>query len=160
MDAVTLEALARSVLSEEEMETLQRHRSVNSSMLIGPIRIRVNAFYDSDGIAMATRALDINVPRNPFGAEPDQDPRMVEVFERWHEAAAGLVAHIEPSGMSQLGGEGGKRELQLGPDRRASFWGVPPGVYAVTVSVAPKVESWRRVVVQPGATVTVRLPAP
>ena len=28
-------------------------------------------------------ALDINVPQNPFGAEPDQDPDMVEVFERW-----------------------------------------------------------------------------
>jgi hypothetical protein len=28
-------------------------------------------------------ALDVNVPQNPFGAEPDQDPRLVEVFERW-----------------------------------------------------------------------------
>ena len=28
-------------------------------------------------------ALDINVPQNPFEAEPDQNPRMVAVFERW-----------------------------------------------------------------------------
>lgn len=28
-------------------------------------------------------ALDINVPQNPFGAPPNQDPEMVEVFERW-----------------------------------------------------------------------------
>lgn len=28
-------------------------------------------------------ALDINVPQNPFGAPPNQDPEMVEVFRRW-----------------------------------------------------------------------------
>lgn len=28
-------------------------------------------------------ALDINVRQNPFGAEPNQDPEMVAVFERW-----------------------------------------------------------------------------
>jgi hypothetical protein len=28
-------------------------------------------------------ALDINVPQNPFGAQPNQDPEMVDVFERW-----------------------------------------------------------------------------
>ena len=28
-------------------------------------------------------ALDVNVPANPFGALPDQDPRLVRTFERW-----------------------------------------------------------------------------
>jgi hypothetical protein len=28
-------------------------------------------------------AIDINAERNPFGAPPDQDPRLVEVMERW-----------------------------------------------------------------------------
>ena len=28
-------------------------------------------------------ALDVNVPSNPFGAPPDQDPRLVRAFERW-----------------------------------------------------------------------------
>jgi hypothetical protein len=28
-------------------------------------------------------AFDVNVPQNPFGGEPDQDLRMVRVFERW-----------------------------------------------------------------------------
>ena len=28
-------------------------------------------------------AIDVNVPQNYFGAEPNQDPRMVAVFERW-----------------------------------------------------------------------------
>jgi hypothetical protein len=28
-------------------------------------------------------AVDINVSRNPFGGTPHQDPRIVEIFERW-----------------------------------------------------------------------------
>jgi hypothetical protein len=28
-------------------------------------------------------AVDVNVPSNPFGAAPDQDPRLVRVMERW-----------------------------------------------------------------------------
>ncbi len=28
-------------------------------------------------------AVDVNVPENPYGAPPDQDPRLVRVFERW-----------------------------------------------------------------------------
>jgi hypothetical protein len=42
-------------------------------------------------------ALDVNVPQNPFGAEPDQDPRMVEVFERWGFVWGGTF--IQPDGM-------------------------------------------------------------
>lgn len=42
-------------------------------------------------------ALDVNVPRNPFGAEPEQDPRLVEVFERWGFIWGGRF--ILPDGM-------------------------------------------------------------
>lgn len=62
IDAATMELLARSILSEAEMETLHKARSVNSSILVGDIRVRTNAFFDSDGLAMAIRALDTNVP--------------------------------------------------------------------------------------------------
>lgn len=42
-------------------------------------------------------ALDINAPANPFGAEPDQNARMVEVFERWGFLWGGRF--ILPDGM-------------------------------------------------------------
>jgi hypothetical protein len=42
-------------------------------------------------------ALDINVPANPFGAPPSQDPRMVEVFERWGFIWGGTF--VRPDGM-------------------------------------------------------------
>ena len=42
-------------------------------------------------------ALDVNVPQNPFGAEPNQDPRMVEVFERWGFIWGGDF--VQPDGM-------------------------------------------------------------
>jgi hypothetical protein len=42
-------------------------------------------------------ALDVNVDRNPFGAEPNQDPRMVEVFERWGFIWGGEF--VQPDGM-------------------------------------------------------------
>jgi hypothetical protein len=42
-------------------------------------------------------ALDINVPQNPFGATPDQDPRLVKVFERWGFVWGGTF--VQPDGM-------------------------------------------------------------
>jgi hypothetical protein len=42
-------------------------------------------------------ALDINVPSNPFGAIPDQDPRLVRVFERWGFIWGGRF--VQPDGM-------------------------------------------------------------
>jgi hypothetical protein len=42
-------------------------------------------------------ALDINVPQNPFGADPNQDSRMVEVFERWGFIWGGTF--VQPDGM-------------------------------------------------------------
>jgi hypothetical protein len=42
-------------------------------------------------------AVDVNVPQNPFGAPPDQDPRLVRVFERWGFIWGGRF--ILPDGM-------------------------------------------------------------
>jgi hypothetical protein len=42
-------------------------------------------------------AIDVNVPQNPFGAEPDQDPRLVQVFEDWGFIWGGRF--IQPDGM-------------------------------------------------------------
>ena len=42
-------------------------------------------------------ALDINVPQNLFGHTPDQDPRLVAVFERWGFVWGGTF--IQPDGM-------------------------------------------------------------
>jgi D-alanyl-D-alanine carboxypeptidase-like protein len=42
-------------------------------------------------------AVDINVPQNPFGAPPHQDPRLVRVFERWGFIWGGTF--IVPDGM-------------------------------------------------------------
>jgi hypothetical protein len=42
-------------------------------------------------------ALDINVPENPFGGTPHQDPRMVRVFERWGFIWGGTF--VRPDGM-------------------------------------------------------------
>jgi hypothetical protein len=42
-------------------------------------------------------AIDVNVPQNPFGAEPNQDPRLIEVFEDWGFIWGGRF--IVPDGM-------------------------------------------------------------
>jgi hypothetical protein len=42
-------------------------------------------------------AIDVNVPQNPFGAQPNQDERMVDVFEEWGFIWGGDF--IQPDGM-------------------------------------------------------------
>jgi hypothetical protein len=42
-------------------------------------------------------AFDVNVPQNPFGATPHQDPRLVRVMERWGFIWGGTF--IRPDGM-------------------------------------------------------------
>jgi hypothetical protein len=42
-------------------------------------------------------AVDVNVPQNPFGATPDQDPRLVTVMERWGFIWGGTF--LRPDGM-------------------------------------------------------------
>jgi hypothetical protein len=42
-------------------------------------------------------ALDVNVPQNPFGQPPHQDPRLVQVMERWGFIWGGTF--VRPDGM-------------------------------------------------------------
>ena len=42
-------------------------------------------------------ALDVNASANPFGASPDQDPRLVRTFERWGFTWGGRL--VVPDGM-------------------------------------------------------------
>lgn len=62
LDDETIHQLARTLLTEPEMETLETLRSVNSSQLIDGLRFRINAFHDRKGLAIAIRALDMNTP--------------------------------------------------------------------------------------------------
>jgi twitching motility protein PilT len=62
LDKKTAQLLVRAVLNDTELRTLKSRRSVNSSSLVDDIRIRVNAFFDSDGVALAIRALDTRIP--------------------------------------------------------------------------------------------------
>lgn len=62
LDRKTAQALVVALLNEAELKTLKTRRSVNSSQLIEDLRIRVNAFFDGDGVAAAIRALDTHIP--------------------------------------------------------------------------------------------------
>lgn len=42
-------------------------------------------------------AFDVNVPQNPYGARPDQHPKLVEIFERWGFVWGGRF--LVPDGM-------------------------------------------------------------
>jgi twitching motility protein PilT len=59
----TVEGLTRSLLSDAEWTTLTEKRSVNSSMLLGDTRFRINCFHDRRGLAVAIRALDARTPQ-------------------------------------------------------------------------------------------------
>jgi len=63
MDAATIEALASALLSETEWATLQEKRSVDSSYITDALQFRVNCFYDNDGLALAVRSLEQNIPQ-------------------------------------------------------------------------------------------------
>lgn len=53
-------ALAESLLSEAELEHLDRHRSVDSSCMSEKTQFRLNCFYENDGLAIAIRGLEAN----------------------------------------------------------------------------------------------------
>lgn len=54
----TVRALAESLLSEAELEHLDRHRSVDSSCMSEKTQFRLNCFYENDGLAIAIRGLE------------------------------------------------------------------------------------------------------
>jgi len=72
LDGETIERLARTLLDETQMATLQKLRSVNGSRAIEGLRYRVNAFFDLRGMAMAIRALEMTTPTIEFVGFPNR----------------------------------------------------------------------------------------
>ena len=62
LDGAALEALAGTLLSNTERETLRMHRAVDSSHISETMQFRLNCFYDNDGLALAVRALESDPP--------------------------------------------------------------------------------------------------
>jgi twitching motility protein PilT len=62
LDAGTMEGLARSILSDEEWQTLQSKSSVDSSYITDTMQFRLNCFCDNDGLSLAIRALESDAP--------------------------------------------------------------------------------------------------
>ena len=62
-DRETIEALARTLISENEWQTLQDNRSVDSSHITETMQFRLNCFYENDGLAIAIRALESDPPK-------------------------------------------------------------------------------------------------
>ncbi len=62
LDAPTVEALARSLLSENEMKRLKEDGAVDSSCVTEQLQFRLNCFQENDGVAIAIRALELEIP--------------------------------------------------------------------------------------------------
>jgi len=62
LDGETIAALARTLLTDTELHTLTKVRSVNSAVPFGGLRFRINAFHDRRGMALAIRALEMKTP--------------------------------------------------------------------------------------------------
>jgi twitching motility protein PilT len=58
LDKATVEKLAGSLISKKEIELLKERRAVDSSYLTKTMQFRLNCFYDSEGLAVAIRALE------------------------------------------------------------------------------------------------------
>jgi twitching motility protein PilT len=71
LDHETLVKLARTMLDETQMKTLEQLRSVNASRLIEGYRYRLNAYHDMRGLALAIRALDTSLPTIEFISFPN-----------------------------------------------------------------------------------------
>ncbi|MFB3894606.1 MAG: type IV pilus twitching motility protein PilT [Phycisphaerae bacterium] len=63
LDAPTITAFADSLLTDEWRQRLQQGRSVDGSFSSGTLHYRLNCFHDSDGPAVAIRALPASAPR-------------------------------------------------------------------------------------------------
>ena len=71
LDHATIVELARTMLDETQMKSLEKLRSVNASRLIEGFRYRLNAYYDIRGLSMALRALDTSLPTLEFVGFPN-----------------------------------------------------------------------------------------
>ena len=58
LDAETVAALAGTLLSPQELDELETRRAVDSSYMTESMQFRLNCFHDSDGLALAVRALE------------------------------------------------------------------------------------------------------
>jgi len=58
MDDQTIHALAKCLLTDTELQVLEEHRSVDSSLMTEKMQFRINCFHDSDGLVVAIRALE------------------------------------------------------------------------------------------------------
>ncbi|MBN2374752.1 MAG: PilT/PilU family type 4a pilus ATPase [Sedimentisphaerales bacterium] len=68
LDSQTVEALARTLISDGEWEMLIKNRAVDSSYITDTMQFRINTFYDSHGLAVAIRALEPDpVPLEKIG---------------------------------------------------------------------------------------------
>ncbi len=58
IDAATAELLVSSLLSPGELQRLKDHRSCDSSCFTDKLQFRLNCFHDTNGVAIAVRALE------------------------------------------------------------------------------------------------------
>jgi len=58
LDRATVEAMASTLISDDEQAELAKDRSIDSSYLTESLQFRLNCFYDNDGMVIAIRALD------------------------------------------------------------------------------------------------------
>ncbi len=61
VDAATMQALVEVVLTETDLQRLRSDRAVDASLLTDRFQFRINCFHDSQGLAMALRALENDV---------------------------------------------------------------------------------------------------
>ena len=62
LSAEAVEAIARRLLTDAELEALARRQAVDASYPTANMLFRLNAFRESDGLAIAIRALESEVP--------------------------------------------------------------------------------------------------
>jgi len=63
LDAETVEAAARRLLTEEEFVSLRAKKAVDGSLMQENLQFRLNIFHDSDGLVIAIRALEAGAPK-------------------------------------------------------------------------------------------------
>ena len=62
LDSATVEAAVLRLLPEEDFERLRDRKAVDGSLMQDNLQFRLNVFYDSDGLAVAIRALEAGAP--------------------------------------------------------------------------------------------------
>lgn len=62
LDTAAVDGFCKCLLNEEGLAKLRQGRSVDGSFTAGNLNYRINCFYDSDGLAVAVRALPMSGP--------------------------------------------------------------------------------------------------